>query len=119
VGCLGCYHRPHLLEQDEPPRYLIDVRTKKAAAIAKATKATTPLFLWYAEIAPHSGGGDRPSFADRHRNAFKNVTNRYERARLQSIPAVDDGVARIAAAMGQERWDRACVAILSDNGFLL
>jgi arylsulfatase A-like enzyme len=105
--------------QSDPPRYTIDERAKKAAAIAEGTKANTPLFLWYAEIAPHSQGGTRPGVARRHRGAFKNVASRRERARLQSILAVDDGVARIAAALGSDRWDRACVVVLSDNGFLL
>jgi arylsulfatase A-like enzyme len=38
---------------------------------------------------------------------------------LQSILAIDDGVAGIAAALGTERWNRACVAVISDNGYLL
>jgi arylsulfatase A-like enzyme len=102
----------------DPPRYLPDVRAKKAEAIAANVRPNVPLFLWYAEIAPHDDHGDPPPAATRHRKAFPEVTDRWERARLRSILSIDDGVARIAA-LGQTRWGQACVAVLSDNGFMM
>ena len=105
----------------EPPRYLPDVRAERAAAVAGAVGSDEPLFLWYAELAPHDDddAASPPQVAARHRDAFPEVSNAHERARLQSILAVDDGVAAIAAALGATRWDQACAVVVSDNGFLL
>jgi arylsulfatase A-like enzyme len=110
--------QPAYLNLKDPPVYLIDRRAKRAADIAASTR-DGPLFLWYAEAAPHDFEGEPPPVAERHRDAFPEVTDAYERARLQSLLSVDDGVATIAAALGPERWDEACVAVLSDNGFML
>jgi arylsulfatase A-like enzyme len=115
---LGDNGQPAYLSLKDPPDYLIDRRAKRAADIAASTR-DGPLFLWYAEVAPHDFHGEPPPVAERHRDAFPEVPDAFERARLQSLLAVDDGVAAIAAALGSERWDQACVVVLSDNGFML
>jgi arylsulfatase A-like enzyme len=100
-------------------RFLPDARARRGASIARTTSASVPLFLWYADVPPHSDGSKPPAYAPRHRDAFPEVSDARVRDRLRSILAVDDAVAGIAAALGPNRWDRACVAVLSDNGFLL
>ena len=96
--------------------YLPDRLAAEAAAVAAAVPAGEPLFLWYAPNAPHDTDGGRPPVpAPRHRRAFPDAEGR-DRRRLQSLLAVDEAVAGIAAAMGP-RWDAACVFVLSDNGW--
>jgi arylsulfatase A-like enzyme len=99
--------------RDVHGEYVTDiVRDRALAAIAHA--GSEPLFLIAAFGAPHE-----PAIpAERHRNAFPDVSPPNERQRLQSLLAVDEAVAAVAKAMG-DRWQSACVMALSDNGFLL
>jgi arylsulfatase A-like enzyme len=96
--------------------YLPDRQGKDVTAFAASVPADRPLFLWYAPLAPHrDADGNPPVPAPRHRDAFPDAEG-LDRRRLQSLLAVDEAVAGIAAAMGP-RWDAACVFVLSDNGW--
>lgn len=97
------------------PRYGKQERALANHAIAIAGELRDqPLFLVYAPKAPHGPlGGIRNARELRPRDY-----DRYDGLRRQALARVDADMVRIAAAMG-DRWERACVTVLSDNGFLI
>ena len=124
-------------------RYGTDRYFREAAAFAASTPAAKPLFAWVAPKAPHAP----PVPAERHASRFRrsqvprtaalneaDVSDKPDylrhpridmpemhalyRNRLRTLLAVDEGVVRLAKAMG-DRWNRACIVVLSDNGFAL
>jgi N-acetylglucosamine-6-sulfatase len=145
--------------------YQTDVFGAKAVdIIRRQTALDTPLFMWVAFFAPHSGGPRDPddpagtsalrgpSPAERHRNAFASqalpqppsfneadvsdkpasVRNRrllnatqirriqemYQQ-RLESLLAVDEGVANIVEALrASGELERTLIIFTSDNGFM-
>jgi N-acetylglucosamine-6-sulfatase len=75
--------------------------------------ASGPQMLWFAPYAPHKPA----TYATRHANEFQDASG-HDRDRLRTILAVDEAVVAIKQAMGN-RWDQACVFVLSDNGYLI
>ncbi len=126
-----------------PAGYGTDLIAEQAARFVRSTAPDRPLFAWIAPKAPHAPPEPAPRHAGRFPNARVPRTaalneadvsdkpaylqhdpprlpdmDRQHRDRLRTLLSVDDLVSEVAAAMG-DRWERACVVVVSDNGFAL
>jgi arylsulfatase A-like enzyme len=85
----------------------------EAVRLIEAHDATTPLFLYFASLAPHAPYQAPKEYLDR----YKDVADEKRRTYAAMITALDDQVGRILAALEEKQMrDNTIIVFSSDNG---
>jgi arylsulfatase A-like enzyme len=128
--------------------YVTDVLTARAVQFIQTSPPRQPIFLFYTPTAPHGPAtpaltdvgrfdsfpnwrppsfneadvSDKPSWVKvlpKITASQMTTADAFHRNQLESLQAVDRGVAGIIAALQQsDRWSNTLVVFLSDNGFM-
>lgn len=100
--------------REEPlGEYITDAIASQAAAYIGSQPKNKPLFLYVAFNCPHSPMQARPGMEDR----FSGIRDTQRRTLAAMQASLDEGVARIAAALKQRgRLDNTILWFINDNG---
>ncbi|KAJ1528578.1 hypothetical protein ONE63_006982 [Megalurothrips usitatus] len=99
-------------------RYSTDVFTEEAERVIGAHNASTPLFLYLAHVAPHSGNPYNPLPAHDEDVAKHDIIPNYQRRRYAAmVHRLDESVGRVVEALRRRNMLRNSVIVFStDNG---
>lgn len=99
-------------------RYSTDAFTEEAERVIGAHNASTPLFLYLAHVAPHSGNPYNPLPAHDKDVAKHDIIPDYNRRRYAAmVHRVDESVGRVVEALRKKNMLRNAVIVFStDNG---